>query len=390
MATSTPMVNIQGNPVNGNQIDPTSFYKYTRRQRGAMAGQITAFAGLGSPDVMELKPTGILAALDLKFKGSLVVTPGTGTVATTAKWPYSLIRAAKLSANGQSNLINCNGQFLKAREIIGNPSLNDRGVPQTIGGSTVYNGTFSLAEEDWGVGQNTPAIASGTYDVELTWRVPVSWDLVKLYGALYLQTAATSVVLELDWAPATDLFIITGDATAALTGGWMAEGIVFTIPAVGGVGVLPDLSTFHAITQNNTTSMGTTVNQPVLAGQGVNKQLMRVLWNLWSGSTGPGAPLVMDKTNFGQLGWGYGLTETPEVYQDGESMALDVERNYSCAMGLYQGMAVLDFARHWSFRDSIDEGAASQLNLIVGVNASLTSPRLEYAQEVMINAASAA
>lgn len=390
MPTSTPAINIQGNPVTGNQINPEEFFRYTRRLRGAMAGNIPNYAGLGNPDVMELKPTGILGAIDIKFEGSLVVTPSTGSVATTARWPYSLVKYLKLSANGQTNLINCNGTFLKARELIANPSLNDRGVEQTIAGATEDQGTLSLNEEQWGVGQATTSLAAGTYPVELSWRVPVAWDLVKLYGALYLQTAATAVSLEIDWAPPSDLFTIVSPATVALTGGWMAEGVVFNIPSVNGSGVIPDLSTFHAIAQSNTTAIGTTTNQVVLSGQGVNKQLMRIIGQVWSGSTAPGAPLPMNKANFGNLGWGYGLSETPEIWQDGDSMAIDVERAYSSDLGKYQGMFVIDFARHWSFRDSVNEAAASQLQLILGVAATLTNPRLEYAQEVMINAASAA
>lgn len=388
MATSTPLVNLQGNPTNGAQIDPDNFFRFTRRQRGVMAASIGAFAGLGAQDFMELKQTGILGAVDVKFEGSLVLTLGTGTVATTSKWPYSFLKLCQLSGNGQSNLISANGQFLKARELISNPTLNDRGVPQTIGGATVYQGTYSLNEEQWGVGQNSTALAGGTYTVELSWRIPVAWDLQKLFGALYLQTSATSVDIIFNWAPVTDLFILTGTATAVLTGSLMAEGVVFTIPNVNGLPVLPDLSTFHAFTQNNTSAIGTTANTPVLAGQGVNKQLMRVLGNIWTGTTGPGGPLGMTKANYGNIGWGYGLSETPEIWQDGDSMALDLDRSYSSDLSKYQGLFAVDFARHWSFRDSVDEGSASQISLVLNVLASVTSPRLEYVQEVMINAAS--
>ena len=389
MTTSTPLVNIQGNPVNGNQVNPQEFFRYTRRLRGAMAANIPAYAGLGDPDVMELKPTGILAAIDIKFQGTLTITPSTGSVASTAKWPYCLAKTIKLSANGQTNLISCNGAALKAREIIANPSLNDRGVQQTVAGATVDQGTMSLAEEQWGAGQSTTALTAGG-DVSLTWRVPVAWDLNMLYGALYLQTAATQVSLEIDWAPLSDLFTVVSPATVSLTGGWMAEGIVFNIPAVNGAGVIPDLTTFHALTQTNTVAVGTTSNQVVLSGQGVNKQLMRIFGNVWSGSTAPGAPLVMDRANFGNLGWGYGLSETPEIWQDGRSMAMDIERNYSSALGEVQGYFVMDFARHWSFRDSVNEGSATQLAIQLDVVAALSNPRLEYIQEVMINAAAPA
>lgn len=386
--SSTPLINIQGNSVNQSQIDPPTFFKYTRRQRGKIASSIASFAGLGETDQMELKQTGILGAIDVKFTGSLTVTPGSGSVATTAKWPYSLFKVVKVAANGQSNLINCDGIFIKAREFIGQPGLTDRGVNQTVGGTTVDQGTLSLDTESWGVGQSTSTIASGTYDVVLSLRVPIAWDLVKLFGALYLQTSSTSVDLEVQWAPVSDLFTLTGGATVALTGGWMAEGVVFTIPNVGGTAVIPDLSTFHTLTQTSTANVGQTANETVLSGQGVHKQLMRVMSQVWNNGS-PGSPLAMNATNFGQIGWGYGLSEDPELWQDGDSMKLDVERRYGVDMSRY-GLSVIDFAQHWAFRDAVDEGSASQIRLLTNVLSALTSPRLVYAQEVMLQAASAA
>lgn len=389
MATPTPLANIQGVPAGGAQVDSDNFFKYTKRQRGLMSAQIGAFAGIGEQDFMSMKQTGILAALDIRFVGSVTITPGSGTVASTYKWPYSFLKALQLTGNGQTNLINVNGQFLKARELVANASLNDRGVPKTIAGSTVYQGTYSLNQESWGVGQASTGLTSGTYDLDLCWRVPVAWDMLRLSGSLFLQTSATSVDVTYAWAPLSDLFTLTGNAAVTFAGSVLAEGVVFNIPLVGGTPVVPDgLQVFHSFTQNQTTDIGETTNQTVLAGQGNNKKLMRVFGQIWTGATGPGVPLGMSSADQGQIGWGYGLNNTPEIYQDGLSMAVDLERAYSSDLAAYQGMFVLDFARHWAARDSIDESQASQIFVQTTPLISLTVPQMQYAQEIIISAAS--
>ena len=386
-STSTPELNIQGLVAANTQVDPKTFFRFTRRQRGKVASSIASYQGLGNDDTLELKQAGILAAIDVKFTGALTVTPGTGTVATTAAWPYSLFKNIRVSANGQSNLISASGLMIRAREFIGQPGLTDNGVQQTVGGVVVDQGTLSYASESWGVGQSTTAIAAGTYDVVLSLRIPIAWDLTMLYGSLFLQTTSTSVDTVLQWANQSDLFVLTGDATVALTGGLIAEGVVFTIPSVAGQAVVPDLSAFHAFTEGSTTDIGLGSNETVLIGQGVNKQLMRILGRLTTGA--PGVPVVMDASNYGQIGWGYGLNEDPEVWQDGDAMRIDIERRYGVDMYRY-GLSVIDFAQHWAFRDSVDEGSATQLRLLNTLVNAPSGPRYTYVQETMIQAAAAA
>src|SRR5262249_10864145 len=147
---------------------------------------------------------GVLSAISLQFSGSLVVTPGTGTVATTSRWPYDLLKAARFTANGQSNLINAHGGALKVREIMQRGDLTDRGVTRGVGGASpgtqVNQGTLSLSSENWGVGQNVTAIAGGTYPVELEWTLPIAFDELTLQGAIFAQTSATDLFCALDWA----------------------------------------------------------------------------------------------------------------------------------------------------------------------------------------------
>lgn len=390
-SNSTPTLTMQGIEVPASSVNPAEFFKRTRRQRFQLASPVGAFAGFGNTDSIEFRKTGILAAVDIHFTGQLTLTPGTGSIASTAKWPYDFLKTAFLTANGQSAIINCSGWKLKARQMMSQPGLTDRGVPQAIGGAspgtTVYNGSQSLASESWGVGQSVTGITSGTPTVDLTWRLPIAWDNVKLLGALFLQTSATAVDLSILWAPLSDLFTLSGNATVTMTGSWYAEGIVFTIPQVNGQIVVPDLSVFHTMIQSNYTALAQTANLVTLTGQGVGKQLMRVFGQTYSGATTPGAPLALNATNYGQTGWGYGGTEQPEIFTDGMALRRLNEENYGIDLGGTAGFFSIDFAHHWAFRDSVNMGDATEIRLILNLLSALTNPRLEYVQELIVGGA---
>src|SRR5579859_23815 len=228
-----PLQVIQGIEVPTSAINPREFFRLTRRLT-ILEKNIGAFAGLGNTDTIPILQTGVLSGLLVQFQGSLVVTLSAGTAATTGRWPYDLIRAARFTANGQSNLINCHGWKLKAREMMQRGDLSDRGVVRGIGGASpgtqVQQGTLSLNTESWGVGQSVTAIPAGTYPVELEWYVPVAFDDLTLQGAIFAQTSATDLYLAIDWAPSSDLFQLTGTATATLTGSVNAFATLYTIP----------------------------------------------------------------------------------------------------------------------------------------------------------------
>lgn len=385
--SNTPTMTMQGIEVPTSSVNPKLFFQLTRRLHAAQTTM--TYAGLGLIDHVEMRQTGIVAGVTVKLAGSLVVTPGTGTVASTMNWPYNLLKLAKFSANGQSNLINASGQSLKAREYQQRGDLTDRGVPANIGGASpgtsVSQGTMKLNNESWGVGQNVSAIANGTYDVELEWWIPIAHDKVTLTGAIFAQTSATNLDLELDWASLTDIFTLTGNATVTLSATVIAIPELYTIPEVGnGQVVVPDLSVFHSLIETRYTSIGNTVNEVRLAGQGVGKQLMRVYGQLWNGS-GAGAPVPVSNVNFGQIGWRYGTNDTPEVWPDGRANAMWLEKLIDADLSSLQGFFGIDWVSENAFRDSVDEGTATELRLVLEVLAavSLSNPVLKYTQEVM-------
>ncbi|MHB8431022.1 MAG: hypothetical protein ACYDDZ_10935 [Acidimicrobiales bacterium] len=386
-----PLVTVQGIQVPSSSIDPKGFYKATSRER-FLEKSVSAIQGPGQTDSFTIKQAGIIAALDLKVSLSVVVTPSTGSVGSTMRWPYDCIRALRLSANGVNNVINCSGAKLIAHRFMETGDLSDKGVAEGISGaspgSTVYSGSLALSSEEWGIGQNVSAIAAGTYNAELYFRLPVAFDLRNLLGAIFAQTAATSIDIGIDWAPVSELFTIVAPATVAITGSCITEGIVFTIPRnPAGDPIIPNLSAFHSLVQNNDFAVGTGAYESMLMGTGVGKRLLRAYWQLWSGS--PAAPLAVTSANFGQCGWRLGGNVTPEAWNDGTLLRNWEERLYNTDVG-FQGFGCMDFASQWAMRDSIDEATATNLRLLVTPVPALTNPVLEVTQETLYAGAGAA
>jgi hypothetical protein len=389
MATATtspsnaPARYMQGIAVPASSVNPGEFFARTRRR--VQKEQSRTFAGLGQSDVFELKKTDILAGLIIRLDGSVVSTPGGGSVATTARWPYDLIRKARFTANGQSNIINLSGLKMKAHEFMARGDLNDRGVAQSINGATVTQGTLSQASESWGVGSRATAIAAGTYDLDVSWFVPIAEDQVDLAGAIFAQTSSTDLTLNIDWATPADLFVLTGGATAAVNATVQVTAVRYSVPlGADGQIVVPDLSVFHSVIETRHTDIASGENEKRLVGQGAGKTLLRTFSQLWNGA-GVGAPVPVNEDNFGTLAWRFSGNETPDEYPDGQVLRYFNERNYGVDIGGVWGFWAHDFALENAFRDAVDLGTTSEWRQVVNVlpSVTLTNPGLEVVAETI-------
>lgn len=384
--TEAPARYMQGVAVPAESVNPAEFFARTRRH----TRNEKQFSYTGQPqETVELLKADIISGIDVRFSGQIVVTPGTGTVATTAMWPYNLIKGARVTANGASNLINCSGLQLKVRDVQKRADLTDKGVAQTVAGATKDQGTLALAGEQWGVGSRTSALVGGTYDVELIWHVPIAEDENDLAGAIFLATSSTGITLQLDLAAVSELVSLTGNGAATLSGTFQVITRKFSIP-VGSNGqiVVPDLSTFHSLIESRYTAVQNGENEVRLVGQGAGKALLRVNYALWNGAGTAAVPLAMNKTNFGKAAWRYANSETPDEFPDGTAMRLDAERRYNSDIGGVWGFGSFDFAHENAFRDVVDMGTTSELRLVLAVQSGvvLASPVLIYATETVFNA----
>lgn len=385
-----PISTLQGVAAQNVVVNPEAFYPATRRLKFAMKSP-GAIAGLGSTDSTQLKQTGIIAGVDVRIFGTVVFG---GTITGTSmsyRWPYDLVRAARISANGQANLINASGLKLKALQMT-QDRVNDRGVSRSVGSGTVQQGSLSLASEDWGtsgvnkLGPGASVAATGTYSVDMVIRVPIAFDPRTLLGAIFAQTAQTNLTCDIDYANQSDLLTLGASATVAFNLQSEISGVVYTIPQVGGQFVVPDLSVFHQFVQSRSTSLSQGDNEIMLPGTGIGRQLMRVFFQTWTGTGASASPLGMSAANFGQLGWRYGGNDTPEVYRTGTNLRYDNEDCLGVDLGGVWGFGAHDWCADWALRDAIDEGATSDLRLLVNLVNSPSSPAFEFAQQTVFAA----
>lgn len=382
---------MQGVAVPATSVRPKEFFARTRRHTVTEAAR--PFAGLGGQDVFELKKADILAHLQVRLFGNITVTPGTGTVASTRRWPHDVARQCRFTANGASNVINANGAALVAREFMASPDRDDRGVTQSINNQSVNEGTLSRAFESWGVGSGQTNIGAGTYAYDIVIPVSVAENQIDLVGAIFCASSSTDLTLTIDWEQLSNLFALTGNAAVTVTGTVVLTSTRFSIP-MGSDGqiVVPDLSVFHSIVKTPTNTLSNGSNEIRLVGQGAGKTLLRTFFRTLNGAATNPAILAMNSTNYGEQAIRFSSNETPDDYYDGQVLRIINERQYNVDIGGQWGWGCHDFAAENAFRDAIDMGTTSELRIVTTIQngVTLTTPVFEYTQETIFAAGAGA
>jgi hypothetical protein len=399
MTMGSPVTIVQGQNAPNVVVDNAAFVQATRRQRYAMQG-VKAWSGIGATDSVQLKQEGVVAQLECRVSGTITLGGTIGTTTASYDFPYNIVQNFQLSANGQSNLVSARGLTVKLLDFVQNSDLTDRGVSRSFGGAgtqAIYNqGTCSLSSEDWGTnsttvaagnvlapGYNTPTVGAHTFDV--TYVIPVAADQVSLIGAIYAQSAATNLNLNVQWATQSQLFSAVGaSATVAYSINWDVTGVVYSIPQVGNAMVIPDLSQFHQVTEFRQGGLTQNVNEINLPGVGTGRYMMRAGFQVSSGSTP--APLAMTDANFSQVSWGYGGNTVPETYASGSKLRSLNERQFSSDIGKLWGHALWDFSSQFALRDLVDQGSTANLRLFIGLVASPTAGFAQVWQQTLFAA----
>jgi hypothetical protein len=388
LTPSAPL--IQGVTSPNVVVDPPNFYAATRRLKFPMRS-LTAISGLGTVDTVQLRQTGIVAALEVRVQGTITFGGTIGTTTMSYEWPFNLIQEARLSANGQSNLLRCRGLTIRALEFITNPKIDDSGISKSFGGTAFTTGTLALSCDDWGtsgvnvLAPGTNVAAVGTFTVDLTFFMSVAADPVSLIGAVYAQSQATNLTLEIQWATQAQIVsALGGAATFASALNWGVTGVAYSIPNVNGNYLVPDLSMFHQVAETRFGGMAQGTNEPLLPGTGVGRKLMRVVHNVYSGAVP--TPLALTSANFNTVGWAYGGSDVPEGYPAGQSLRAANVRLAGVDLGQLWGLGCWDFATQFALRDIVDEGATSDLRIQLGLVSAPTSGYAQIAQETLFAA----
>lgn len=389
MATVSSAPLVQGVQAPSVTVAPELFYPATRRLRFPMR-PLTSITGLGSTDSTQLRQTGIISELEVRVTGT--VTFG-GTITGTSmsyEWPFNLVKAFKLSANGQSNLINARGLTIRAYEFVTNPKLDDSGLGASFGATAVTSGSLKLPCDDWGtsgvnsLNPNATVAAVGTFTFDVTYFLPVAADQVSLIGSVYAQSSATNLTLDIDWNTQAALMTLGGAATFSQALQYQVTGRAFSIPQVQGRFVVPDLSQFHQLAEFRQGGLAQGVNEPLLPGTGVGRKLLRLLWNVYSGATP--APLALNAANFSTVAWAYGGADVPEGYPNGQALRAENVRVAGVDLGANWGFGLWDMASQFALRDVVDEGSTSDLRLQIGLVNAPTSGFVQILQETLFAA----
>lgn len=396
MATNSAVISpaaIQGVISPDLVIDPDKFYMATRRLKFP-AQPNKAFAGIGSQDVVTLRQTGIIAALEVRVSGQVVIGGTLGTTTASYEWPFGIVQRFQLSANGQSNLLQARGLTFRLFDFLMNHDLVDNGGPVTFGATAIASGTsggWKIPGDDWGTattnsinpGVNVPA--TGTYTVDITFVLPIAADMVSLIGSIFAQSAATNLTLTVQYATQTQLFSAVGvSATIVYNLNLQVQAVAFSIPNVGGKFVVPDLSQFHQITEYQPPGVTQGTNQPVLPGTGVGRRMMRVFGQTYSGAVP--TPIPVTAANYGQVGWAFGGNDMPESYDNGTQVRASLVRDCGVDVSTYWGWFGIDFASQFALRDLVDQGTTSDLRVLWNLVAAPTNPVAQVAQEVLFAA----
>jgi hypothetical protein len=397
-ATATPRVqslSMQGIAIPAAVVDKKEFLRRTRRHTQlektlGVTIQPAASGQSNTRDTITLRRSDILSEVTLRLVGQLNINIGTGTVASTAAWPYGVFRNIGFNANGSSSLLSARGWTFKAREIAKDEGLSDNGVTQTVGGTTKNNGTLSLPTESWGVGQNTGSLTTSTPTVELLVTIPVAEDNFDLSGAIFLQTSSAELSVVIDWAAITDVFAFTGNGTASFTGTLEVHTTKFQIPTEDGAIIVPDLSMFHSLVETSAPILSTGIDsETIVVGQGAGKYVLRVIQQLQNGAIN--APVPVTAANFALMAWRFGTSETPDQWFNGSALRHSNARQYNSDLGGVQGYAVHEYAKA-GFRDLVDMGTTADLRLVNNVQSSVTlnNAKLWYAVESVYRSGQAA
>lgn len=207
-------------------VDPDLFNALTRRN--IFQAYSIQDPGPGNIVDRQLPQVGIISKVRVVFEGTLVIATAAAT--TSADWPYGILDSFTLTAQGQNDLISCDGLDLTALRFSRFPAYQEKvdTFPDVVGGGG--------------------SVAVGSYLVHATWEVPVAIDDQTLIGSLYAQSAATNIRTKFRSALMSRLFA-TNPGNASWTGAnWFVELTDYAVPydAKGNL-VIPDLSKLHTV-----------------------------------------------------------------------------------------------------------------------------------------------
>lgn len=361
MAVGTGATTIENIPSQPFVTDPATFFQLTSRNVNNFS--TTATPGGGEFFTKALPQVGLISKLRITFVGTLTVA--TAAVTTSNQWPYNLLKALKVSVNGQNDLFSCDGLDLHALRDVRYPAWSE--ATDTFSGSV--GGGDSI-----GVGATTLA---------LTWEIPIAIDDVSLVGSLFAQSSSMNIVATCTQAANSDLFS-ANPANATIAGNWNIEETFFEVPYNDqGQLVLPDLSRLHGFNAVSVPFTATGDQKAFLVrSQG---QLVRLFISADSDTNArlSALPSAAATKKIDTARFEYGGNQRPYVWNPASTL-VGVNNQHYGAPVVYDRM-VLDLLKENPARDVILMQGITEPAVVLGINSgvTVTSASIRLVQETL-------
>jgi hypothetical protein len=363
MAVGTGAETLANLPAQPYVVDPTLFFQMTSRNFVQFGSN--APSG-GETFTRQLPQTGVIGKLTITFVGTFVTADASGAIPVPGiRYPYGLIDQFALNANGQNQLWNCTGEDLHALRNARYPAYEETVdvFPGAVGGGTLANNT--------------------TYNVSLTWEVPIAMDDMTLIGGLFAQSSSTNITESITRAtPAQLCSANSGNLT--ISGTFYSEIEFFEVPFDGeGKLIVPDLSRLHGVNAVDypITAIGDT-KALLIKSQGVLERLMiraRSAENTQlSFLPDAGSTKLLTRLRFV-----YGANQVPYDFNPG-SRILSLNNDWY-GEELPYSIAILDLVKENPTRDAIQMQGITDPGVIVtvGSGVTVTAGTLHLVQETL-------
>lgn len=336
-------------------IDPPKFFKLTTKLEDLVVTK--AWPGFGAPLPIELPHADIVAMLTISFEGNVA---GAAAGVEDPNWAYRLLKEIRFSGSGSTDLQAASGMDYHVLRFMRNVALN-RGV-EFYSTTPDENGNFRVA-----------------------WDVPLASDMTSLVGALWGQSQAQQLTLELRTATAAELGL-TG--APVLTGNFKINRVSFAAPfADDGSGklVIPDLSRVHGVIAKDIPFANTgKVSAPF---DHLQAQLMRALSYVDLGSAaGTANPVnyAAVTPQIEKITFRFGGKQTPLEWEPAWLLAKRNAEHYGSM--LPTGYAAIDFVRENAPRDIVVLPGLTDPELVHEVRAGTVlaaNSKIRLVQEVL-------
>lgn len=353
MPLGTGAVLAQALPTQPYVVDPVTFNQQT--SRNALAVQSFPAPGGGNSFPVQLPQSGIIGELVLAFVGTIVITaPSTGHNVTQNNWPYGLLSNFGLSINGQNDLWSCSGLDLEALRFVRNPAYVEHVdvFPGSVGGGDQLD-------------------TAGTFQLYLTWSIPIAMELTTLTGALFAQSPSTNLRANFSQEITANLLAPGGTGGGVIAGTFYLSETMFEVPydAKGNL-VIPDLSRLHGFTASPTqfSSVGPNPTDLIRSAG----QLARLFIDVVAGPNNrlSALPSAAASKKIDSLSLQYGGNKQPYVWNPAALLLTKNNRDYG-QPAPYDRL-VIDTVRDQPTRDAILLQGLTDLQVVPVVDPAVT------------------